>query len=371
MRIKFLLGFMVALMVPAFAQAAPKVLFDVDARRAELAKPDFFKAKAACLAIDLDRLGELPKPIAGLKGTKGYGSDNDAEPYSWYVMVTGGRALAGDKASEAALKEALLSWAKADAFSKSDAEHDTYYAMKRVMLPVVVNYAVIYDSLSADERETITNWIDPIVRKLDKKFNGDVDHNNHRYLADSVLMAWGALIDDDDLYQKGIERYRIALSQMQEDGGLPLETRRGARAQWYMRQTLANLTLIAEIARMHGKDVYGMENNGRNLDLMLTYFVNTVRDPLIGLPQTAANYKPGPGSDYFAPDMGMLERRPQNRHYMAFSEALLRNHGASFPAMRLKALMDETAFQERPLIDDFFGGNATCFFWDAHSGGAL
>lgn len=358
-------------LLPAFAEAAPKVLFDVDARRAELNKPEFFKAKAACLAIDLDRLGELPKPIEGLKATKGYGSDNNAEPYSWYVMVTGGRALAGDKASEAALKEALLSWAKAGAFSKSDEEHDTFYALKRVMLPVIVNYAIVYDSFSAEEREIITSWIDPIVRKLDKKFNGDVDHNNHRYLADSVLMAYGALIDEDDLYQKGIERYRIALSQMQPDGGLPLETRRGSRAQWYMRQTLANMTAIAEIARLQGKDLYSMDNNGRSLDLALTYFVNTVRDPLIGLPQTAFNHKPGPGSDYFTPDMGMLERRPQNRHYMAFSEALLRNHGMTFPAMRLKALMEETGFQERPMIDDFFGGNATCFFWDAQNGGAL
>lgn len=359
------------LCVPTLAAAAPKVLFDVDSRRAELAKPDFFKAKVSCLSIDLDRLGQLPEPIVALKGTKGYGTDNTAEPYSWYVMVTGGRALAGDKAGEAALKEALLSWAKAGAFSKTEEGHDTYYALKRVMFPVVVNYAIIYDSLSAAERETITSWVDPLVRKLDKNFGGDVDHNNHRYLADSVLMAWGAMVDDDDLYQKGIERYRIALSQMQEDGGLPLETRRGARAQWYMRQTLANLTAIAEIARMQGKDLYSLDNNGRNLDLALTYFINTVRDPLIALPQTAANYKPGPATDYFNPDMGMLERRPQNRHYMAFSEALLRNHSTSFPAIRLKALMEETGFEERPLIDDFFGGNATCFFWEPNQAGGL
>ncbi|MFO1242228.1 MAG: alginate lyase family protein [Rickettsiales bacterium] len=315
------------------------------------------------MGVDLDSLAE-PKPIEGLYATKGYGADNNAEPFSWYVMVAGGRALAGDKSAETALKNNLLTWAKANAFSKSDAENDTYYALKRVMLPVIVNYAIIYDSLSGEERETINGWIDPIVRKLDKNFHGEVDHNNHRYLADSVLMAWGALIDDDDLYQKGVDRYRTALTQAKDDGSLPLEARRGARAQWYMRQSLADMTVMAEIARLRGKDLYGLAENGKNIDLMITYFMNTVRNPLIALPQSAANFKPGPNSDYFQPDMGMLERRPQNRHYMAFTEALLRNHGDNFAAVRLAELMKESGFQERPLIDDFLGGNGTCFFWN-------
>lgn len=344
--------------------ASPKVLFDIAERRKELADPKRYKAKASCLAIDMDRLGELPKPIARLATTEGYGSDNSAEPFSWYVMVTGGRALAGDKAAAEALKNALLTWAKANAFSESDHEHDTYYALKRVMLPVTVNYAIIYDSLSEDERETINGWADPIIRKLDKTFNGDVDRNNHRYLADSVLMAWGALIGDGDLYRKGIERYRIALGQADDQGGLALETRRGARAQWYMRQSLADLTVMAEIARQNGDDLYHTDVGKKNFDLLLTHFLNMVRNPLIGLSQSAQNYKPGPGNDYFSPDMGMLERRPQNRHYMAFTEAYLRHNALGFPAMRLKQLMRETGFNERPLTDDFLGGNATCFFWD-------
>lgn len=344
--------------------AQPKVMFDIAERQKELADPQFHKAKASCLAIDMGTLGALPAPIARLATTEGYGTDNSAEPFAWYLMVTGGRALAGDTASAEALKNALLTWARAGAFTQSDDEHDTYYALKRVMLPLTVNYAIIYDSLSDEERETINHWADPIIRKLDKVFDGEVDHNNHRYLADSVLMAWGALVGDEDLYHKGTTRFRIALEQANDQGGLPLETRRGARAQWYMRQTLADLTVMAEIARQNGDDLYHMDVGKKNFDLLLTYFLNTVRNPLIGLAESAQNYKPGPSNDYFNPDMGMLQRRPQKRHYMAFAEAYLRRNALSFPAMRLKQLMRETGFNDRPLIDDFAGGNTTCFFWD-------
>lgn len=350
------------LFLPTLAGATGP-LFDVAARRAELKTPAFAAARQACLAPAI-KLGAFPKPLSGLKPTEGYGTDNSAEGFSWVVMVLSGRALAGDEASAKSLTALLTQWAEANALSKTVEAHDAYYALKRVLLPTITAYSILYDQLSAEQRTLISGWLDPLVRKIDKKFDGDVDWNNHRYLADSVLMAWGAMNGDGALYQKGIARYEEALTQARADGGLPLEVRRGSRAAWYMRQSLANLAVMAEIAKLKGTDLYGKTVDNKNYDLILTYFLNVVHTPMIGFADAAKNYKPGPEPDFMAQDRGMLHTRPGGRHYMAFAEAVLRDAPASFAKERLAALMQEEAInKDRPMIDEFSGGNGTCFWW--------
>lgn len=340
------------------------VLFDIAARKEALATQAYAPARQACLVSGGEKMLEnVPTPMDELKETEGYGSDNRAEGFSWYVMVQGGRALAGDEKAAASLRDMLLAWAKAGALLKTKESHDTYYALKRIMLPVVVNYAIIAPSLSDDDRATIEAWIDPLVRRLNTKFGGDVDVNNHRYLADSVLMAWGAYKGDNALMQQGIDRYHEALRAARPDGSLPLETRRGARATWYMRHALGSLTVMAEIAALHGSDLYSVAENKVTLDTILGYFIDATNNRLFILPRAAQNYIPGPSEDYIHQDLGFLSARPNQRHYMAFAEAYLAHEQTSLNAKRFAALMQRTGFKERPLIDDYLGGNATCFFW--------
>ena len=46
---------------------------------------------------------------------------------------------------------------------------------------------------------------------------------------------------------------------MDKEGALPLETRRGARALWYIRQAITDLSVIAEIYERNGDDLYGLK----------------------------------------------------------------------------------------------------------------
>lgn len=341
-------------------------LFDVKKRKAELATPEFSAIRKYCMADQIEEPDDdIPKPVSGLEATDGYGTDRSASEFSWYIMVHGGRALAGDKKSGELVKQALLKWADASAFSKTEQVHDAYYALKRALLPIIVSYTIIKDDLSEDEQEKIEDWIDPLVRMIDHKFDGDVDLNNHRYLADSVLALWGSVSGDDNLYEKGEERYKIALDQMRDDGSLPLETRRGARALWYMRQSLTDLTLIAEVYKTNGDDLYSIVRNKKDLPLMMDFFLSAVKSPMIVMPYASENYIPGPSKDYTKQDMGFLQSRGGKRHYMAFSHAYLRHYGSKdTSSVRLNALMKETGYKELPLIDDYIGGNATCF-WGA------
>ena len=353
--------FVLLSLIASSAWGAP-ILFDAEERRAQLQTPAFKNAKTYCMADNVKWDGKLPSPISGLKTTEGYGSDNRPAKFTWYVMVLTGRSLAGDAKATNDLKEGLLNWARSGAFLQSDAAHDTYYALKRYMLPVVISLSAIDDTLDSSERKEIVKWIDAVVPKLDKKFDGDVDHNNHRYLADSVLMAWGAYKKDNRLINIGRQGFIKALEEALPDGSLALETRRGSRAIWYMRHALSSLVTIAEIDRLLGGNLYNETRNGNSLASIMNYFISASRAPLIVLPDAAKNYIPGPNKNYLEQDMDYMRRRGHDRHYMAFAEPyILRNNLSS---MRLDILMrQETNWKQRPYIDEYVGGNASCFYW--------
>lgn len=349
---------------PAAAVAdAGFVFFDPAARAAELARPDHAAARAACLAIPIDRRWDDIDPVAGLEPTEGYGSDGSAAPFAWAVMVLSGRALAGDGDATFVLKTLLGRWAAADALAGTTEVADAHYALKRVLLPTVVAYSIVRPAMDARDRTLVERWLGPLVGRVDKRFDGDVDHNNHRTLADSVLMAWGALVGDGALYAKGIQGFRATLAEARPDGSLPLEARRGARALWYTRHALASLTVMAEIARAHGDDLYDTVAEDRSFDLLLSFLTTGLESPILVQAYAPANHIPGPSEDYRNQDLGFLERRGNGRHYMAFAEAVARLPQTTAPR-RLLAARLAGLYSERPLIDDYVGGNATCFFAD-------
>jgi len=359
MRIMLLAACTLALAGPANAATG---LFDVGARKAALQSVDYDGVRQSCLAIPVDAGWVDLEPVPALTPTEGYGSDQRAEAFGWAVMVLGGRALGGDLDSTNALKTLLLRWADASALRATEPSHDAYFALKRALLPAVVNYAIIRDDLAPAERTKIDAWLDPMVRAVDRRFAGDVDANNHRILADAVQSVWGSVVGDAKLYARGAERYRAALSQSREDGGLPLEIRRGSRALWYQRLALSGLTVIAETAATHGDDLYAVEVDGRGYDRVLGYFISALRAPVLAQASAAANYIPGPEADYLKQDIAFLKRRPHGRHYMAFSEAIAFRETDELAHQRLAALIVAGPAGERPLIDDFIGGNATCFW---------
>ncbi|MEE1655756.1 alginate lyase family protein [Microvirga sp. CF3062] len=346
----------------SYAQTKGQGLFDVELRRAALAQPALTSVRAACLAIPRDPAWNSLRPIDSLKATEGYGTDGAGNDYAWAVMVLTGRALAGDAASEASLRDLLLAWAKTKAFENTEIDHDAYYALKRVLLPTVVAYSVLKRGLDEGQRRVLVEWIDLLVRRTDRVFDGVVDRNNHRYLADSLLMTWGSTVKDEALYAKGIDRYRAILAEARPDGSLALETRRGARALWYMRQSLASLTVMAEVAATRGTDLYELRAGEVNFDRIVSYLLNGIAEPSVVMAYASENYIPGGEMDPRRQDLGFMTKRSQGRHYMAWTEPLVSRERAGLATKRLKAMYVRSFRSDRPLIDEFIGGNATCFW---------
>lgn len=337
-------------------------LFDVDSRTTLLSTEPYREIRQLCLAVPIDPAWAELVPIRRLSATEGYGSDQSAEDFSWAVMVLSGRVLAGDKSARSMLEQLLSAWAMAGAFTQTEEVHDAYYALKRQLLPLTVAYSILMPDLEPGRARLVKDWISTLVGRVDHLFDGDVDRNNHRILADSVLAVWGSVLGDRDMMEKGLSRFDAVIAEARSDGTLELEARRGARALWYQRQTLSSLTVLAEVARGQGIDLYARKaSGGQTFAALLGALVNGISSPVLVAVYAAENHIPGPEKDYRKMELGFLQTRGHGRHYMAWAEAAaLSGTGLSFA--RLKGLFDRQIRAERPLIDEFVGGNSTCFW---------
>jgi poly(beta-D-mannuronate) lyase len=337
------------------------VLFDVNSRSEQLKSGKIPHAATFCMSKPVPK-ASAGTPIEGFRSVGEYGMDRRAQAFSWEVMVLTGRVLLGESASRDRVAALLLEWAKAKAFSETDDTLNAYFPLKRVLLPIIIAMDVLQPLLKPEENKALREWIAPLIGRTDRYFDGDVDRNNHRYLTDTAQMAWGIFTQDVKKYHQGMVRFNTALSEMTKDGALPLEVRRGARATWYMRQSLASLTTIAVMAERQGDDLFAVKLQGKSLQQMLSYWINIVYNPMLIFPDAAENITPGYHYNVFEQDQGMLKPRGATRHYMAFAEQWLRRHENAMLTKRLRQLMQQKVVGARPYIDEFSGGNISCFY---------
>ena len=188
--------------------------------------------------------------------------------------------------------------------------------------------------------------------------------NNHRYLSDSVTMAWGILRGDDDGFRAGIERYLAALGQMRPDGSLPLETARGSRALSYQRHAITSLVAIAEMAAAQGYDLYAIEGpEGQSIHRAIGFLLDGIDQTSLVWPYAAGERQLGLLSQLQGAGPGLHDRaRP-----WAALHGLDRGLPRPLPGQRACAAARARALAEfgpaePPLIDDYSGGNMSCFF---------
>jgi len=67
------------------------------------------------------------------------------------------------------------------------------------------------------------------------------------------------VLNNRDLFDWMIVQYHKALGQIEPDGALPLEIKRGSRALHYHVFSSQALVLIAELGRRNGLDLYGVK----------------------------------------------------------------------------------------------------------------
>jgi poly(beta-D-mannuronate) lyase len=298
-------------------------------------------------------------------------TDERSEPFAWTIMTAAAAAFGqGDPDAREALTGNLRRWARGEALTKlKDRQENTYYSLERTLLPTIVAYGLVRDDpgWNESERKEVERWLNRLVRlrgvKRPDETRGPISQmNNHRYLSDSVDMAWGALRGNDALFRQGIESFLLALAQMRPDGSLPLETERGSKALWYQRQAVSSLVTIAEMAAVQGYDLYAIAVEGKSLHRTIDFLARAIAEPELVMPYARANQKHGEFANYLVQDRSFMRRRGHDRHYMAWFEP----YRARFPerdaTRQLTRLLGEFEGQSRPMVDDFSGGNMSCFF---------
>ncbi|HZA91812.1 MAG TPA: hypothetical protein VE420_04220, partial [Gemmatimonadales bacterium] len=120
--------------------------------------------------------------------------------------------------------------------------------------------------------------------------------------------------------------------------------------------------VMAEVAATRGTDLYNLRAGEVNFDRIASYLLNGIVEPNVVMAYASENYIPGGETDARRQDLGFMTKRSNGRHYMAWIEPLMARDRAGLATKRLKALFVRNIRSDRPLVDEFVGGNATCFW---------
>jgi poly(beta-D-mannuronate) lyase len=173
-------------------------------------------------------------------------------------QTTGSRAAADCALQymDAAAKDAV--------FTGKMSSNQAYYVQGWVIGAVAIAYLKVRDSglVNAAEKREILPWIEKVVSQSQdyfeehrKKSAGDAQ-NNHLYWAGVEVAAAGIAANDRKLFDWGMETYQVGISEIQPDGSLPQEMRRGQRALHYHLYALAPLVYLAEFGEENGLHSY-------------------------------------------------------------------------------------------------------------------
>jgi poly(beta-D-mannuronate) lyase len=343
-----------------------EVLFVRERRLAELAAAPKEIQQQLCGAKV--RRWRTHDPLTRVISPDDYGADGRSEPFAHTVMRSAAAAWGTqDAKARKALVDLLDRWAKGQGLTQFDRDEESnYYAVERTLLPVLIGWSLVRDLRGVPEKDSrrIEKWLERVMKKRLRP--GDPlnreNPNNHIYLSASVEMAWAVMVGDDDRFRKAVTVYPRAMAQMREDGSFPRETERGSRALWYQRHAISSLVAMAEIAAVQGYDLYKVNTEGRDLHLAVRFLLDAIQNPKLVWKYAEANVNPGPSRNWMVQDMGFLRRRGHGRHYMAWAEAYMRRFPDRPEAIELARVLRERDPNFRPMVDEYSGGDTTCFF---------
>ena len=179
------------------------------------------------------------------------------------AAADGYRTTGSRQAVECALTH-MDAAAKDGVFTGKMSSNQAYYVQGWVIGAIAIAYLKVRDSglVQPEQERDILPWIVRIVHQtMDyydarrQKGTGDGE-NNHLYWAGVEVAAAGIAANDAKLFKWGTETYKAGVAQIEPDGSLPLEMKRGQRALHYHLYALAPLVYLAEFGEDNGLQLY-------------------------------------------------------------------------------------------------------------------
>ncbi|HEX3437542.1 MAG TPA: alginate lyase family protein [Pseudacidobacterium sp.] len=170
----------------------------------------------------------------------------------------------GSRAAVECAVEHMEAAAKDGVFTGKMSSNQAYYVQGWTIGAIAIAYLKIRDSglITPAQQQEIPHWITQIVPQTQEYFDtrrqkstGDAQ-NNHLYWAGVEVVAAGIAANDRRLFDWGIDTYHAGVAQIQPDGSLPQEMRRGQRALHYHLYALAPLVYLAAFGEANGLHLY-------------------------------------------------------------------------------------------------------------------
>ena len=178
------------------------------------------------------------------------------------------RTTGSREATECAIRH-MDAAGKDGVFTGKMSSNQAYYVQGWVIGAVAIAYLKVRDSglILPQQEHEILPWIVKVVQQtMDyydtrrQKGTGDAE-NNHLYWAGVEISAAAISANDRKLFDWGMDAYRIGVAQIEPDGSLPLEMRRGQRALHYHLYAVAPLVYLAEFGEDNGLNLYAEHNH--------------------------------------------------------------------------------------------------------------
>ncbi len=280
----------------------------------------------------------IPPPISSID-LSGFYDDPDGygraiKPLHAFIETVNKTADSGDKACVIAL---LDSWARANALMAPIKGYQGYYERSWAGTDFALALLRFFPQSKNDAPAVpppISKWLIEIAASTRDANAINRLHNNLVYWAGLNLTAIGTLTKRPDLIDAGIARAREGIRDIQPNGTLERELKRGDRALHYHNFALIPLVFTAELAHARHVDLYS-ENNGA-----IRRLANVVIDAVLDESSFSA-YTSTPQHLFpwtFASDLAWMEP-----------------YQARFRDPRLATLIA----QRRPFINPRLGGNVT------------
>ena len=173
------------------------------------------------------------------------------------------RTTGSQEAGECAFRH-MDAAAEDGVFTGKMSSNQAYYVQGWVIGAIAIAYLKVRDSglIHSEQERHILPWIVKVVQQtMDyyetrrRKETGDAE-NNHLYWAGVEVSAAGIAANNRKLFDWGIDTYRVGVGEIEPDGSLPLEMKRGQRALHYHLFAAAPLVYLAEFGEDNGLDLY-------------------------------------------------------------------------------------------------------------------
>jgi poly(beta-D-mannuronate) lyase len=194
------------------------------------------------------------------------------------------RTTGSPQAAQCAMAR-IVAMAQDRSLSGKMSSSQAYYVQGWVVGAIAIAYLKVRETgiATPPETRTIADWMQSVGEQTKGYYDshkraghGD-GQNNHFYWAGVELAAIGVAADDRKDFNWAMATYDNGVDQIQQNGALPLEMARGARALHYHLYALAPLVLLAEFGEANHLDLYAHANG--SIHRLVNFSVAGLHDP--------------------------------------------------------------------------------------------